>query len=380
MNQKRHYLRILGTSRKMRFLAFFILLTSSLIYIDKQALSQLSDYSVIVDNVSPCVVSVSALIVEKPEFTMIDNPEIQIILEENLTAYGMPLESRNSNIGHRHSGTGIVFSENGYIVTNDHIIAGGEDYLVTMENGLRYPATLIGNNEETDIAVLKIDAMNLKLCPLLVDNEDVKAGQLVLGIGSPFTMQGSVTQGIISYVNRPLPIMGISAHYVLFIQTNLMINAGNSGGPIVNLDGEIIGINSKLLSSTGVSSGVSFAIPMSLVNRVASQLIQTGKHLRGDVGIEAEDIPPDVEIVRLLGLQTPTGAIITNLEPGSPADEAGVLVGDIVVALNHNVVNNHHELHYQIALREKGDILRLAIIRNRNIFTTNAIVSEVDSK
>jgi len=237
---------------------FILLLLSS------EGYSQLPDYSSVVEKISPTVVSIIAMVEKELEYSI----EAEVVP----TSFDGPAptdlnDSQIENGQHLHNGTGVILTHDGYIVTNQHIVQGGIAYFVTLENGFQYPAKFIGSDRLSDLDVLKIEADNLPVGKFSENEDAIKAGQSVLGFGSPYSLSGSVTQGIVSYVNRPLPIMGHEADYIVFIQTNLLINPGNSGGPVVNHKGEIIGINSKLLSDTGNSTGVAFANSAKLMKK-----------------------------------------------------------------------------------------------------------------
>lgn len=349
-----------------------LVLKVSLVY--SVAFAQLPDYSAIVREVSQCVVSISAVLDENDAHPFstpqesASSPETLSQLSEFITI---------QNVDHLHNGTGITYSDDGYIVTNNHIIQGASQILVRIYNGLVLEASITATNSQSDIAVLKIEYENIPVCRMASEEDEIHAGQYILGFGSPYSLVGSVTEGIISYVNRPLAIMGVNNKDILFIQTDLEIAPGNSGGPIVNRNGEIIGLNSLLLSNTRNTANIAFAIPIRLVRHIADDLIQFGYATKGYIGVVAVDIPPDIETVRRLGLQSPTGALINFVEEGGVADQAGVQVGDIVVSVNHSVVNNQYEFNYEIALREAGDIIRLVIIRNGRYFSTEAMVADV---
>ena len=337
--------------------------------------SQLPDYSFIVDRVTPCVVSISAVADEDESHPyhapLPPLPQLEQTL--NVLEDDLVLEP----LDHMYSGSGITFRQDGFIVTNNHIVQGTSQIFVRLSNGLLFPAQLFAADPASDLAVLKIDSTNLNVCRFIENDDGIRAGQYILGFGAPFSLPGTVTEGIISYVNRPLPVMGVYAKYILFIQTDLEINPGNSGGPIVNRDGDIIGLNSHLLSDPEARGGISFAIPIKLVLRVANELINQGYASRGTIGIEVADIPPDIATVRRLGLESPYGAIITAIEPDSPAEGAGVLLGDVIVAVNHTVVRNQYELNYEIGLLEEGDIIRLSIVRDGRHFATQAISAHI---
>lgn len=311
--------------------------------------SQLPDFSNIIRSVSDCVVSVVAM------------------------SSGQQDQSSQSNVSFSR-GAGIVLSENGHIVTNNHIVENADRYFVELNNGFVYEGILIGGDYVTDIAVIKVDITNSVACEFINENENLGVGELVLGIGSPYSLSGSVSVGIISNLERPLAVTGEFTDYVLYIQTDLIINPGNSGGPVVNQNGKIIGMNSStLLSNTG-AAGIAFAIPVEVLLRVSRQLITNGLSLKGDIGIQVGPLPQSREQIRGLGLVERRGAVISDVQINSPAYHAGIRAGDIVVTVNRMVVENEHKFRYLIGALEHGSNARLSLIRNGSYFATEVQV------
>lgn len=336
----------------------------ALLVVSSNSYSQLPDFSNIVESISPSVVSITVIVEEDFEHS-VQSPVVP-------TSFNAPqfteVRTNQASRHHAHNGTGVVLTSDGYIVTNQHIVQGGVTYIVTLENGFQYPAELVGADRLSDLAVLKIQAENLPIGVFSENEDEIKAGQSILGFGSPYSLSGSVTQGIISYVNRPLPIMGVDADYIVFIQTNLLINPGNSGGPVVNQKGEIIGINSRLLSDTGNSSGVAFAMPGTVVKNITKQLINFGHVSRGWIGVAVRNVPPNSAVQ--LGLATPKGALVTAITEGSPADAAGIKINDVIVAVNESVIRNRYDLTYRISLLDSSDPSHLIIIRDSKYHST----------
>ncbi len=336
----------------------------ALLVVASNSYSQLPDFSSIVENISPSVVSITVIVEEDIEHSI----QLPVVPASFNAPRSAEVNANEALIHHAHNGTGVVLTSDGYIVTNQHIVQGGIAYIVTLENGFQYLAKFVGADRLSDLAVLKIQAENLPTGVFSEKEDEIKAGQSILGFGSPYSLSGSVTQGIISYVNRPLPIMGIDADYIVFIQTNLLINPGNSGGPVVNQNGEIIGINSRLLSDTGNSSGVAFAIPGTLVKNITNQLINVGYVSRGSIGIAVRNVPSASAVQ--LGLATPKGALVTAVTEGSPADAAGIKVNDVIVAVNESVISNRYDLTYRISLLDSLDHNQLIIIRDSKYHST----------
>lgn len=224
-------------------------------------------------------------------------------------------------------GSGVIASDDGYVLTNAHVIDGATKIVVQLHDRRELEATLVGSDPETDIALLKIAATDLPAAKF-GDSDALKVGQWVLAIGAPFGLNQTATQGIVSAVSRSLP----NDNYVPFIQTDVAVNPGNSGGPLFNLDGEVIGINSQIFSRTGGYMGLSFAIPINLAAHIADELKAEGRVTRGWLGISIQDL--DQALADSFGLATPTGALISAVTPDSPAAAAKLRAGDVIIAYN----------------------------------------------
>ncbi|MFO8153390.1 DegQ family serine endoprotease [Thioalkalivibrio sp.] len=227
----------------------------------------------------------------------------------------------------RSMGSGFIYSDDGYILTNHHVIANGGEIVVRLSDRRIFTAEVIGSDPESDVAVLKIDAQELPTLQL-GSSESLKVGEWVLAIGSPFGFDHSVTAGIVSAKGRSLP----SDNYVPFIQTDVAINPGNSGGPLFNLDGEVVGINSQIYSRTGGFMGLSFAIPIEMAMEVAEQILETGTVTRGWLGVLIQEVTRD--LADSFGMERPTGALVAQVQPDSPAQEAGLRTGDVILRFN----------------------------------------------
>ena len=227
-------------------------------------------------------------------------------------------------------GSGFIISEDGYIITNHHVVANADRITVTMTDRREYIADVVGSDELSDVALIKVDASGLHSV-VFGDSEQVRVGEWVLAIGSPFGLEFSAAAGIVSAKSRNVPSRG-PANYVSFIQTDVAINQGNSGGPLFNLAGEVIGINSQILSSTGGSNGISFAIPSNMALNVVEQLRESGSVSRGLLGVMIKDV--DHALAQAFNMDRPSGAFVDEVQPGSPAEQAGVQTNDIVLAFN----------------------------------------------
>ena len=256
-------------------------------------------------------------------------------------------------------GSGFVFSADGYILTNHHVIAGADEVIVRFSNREEYVASIVGSDEASDIAVLKIDAEGL---PVLKfgDSDNLKVGEWVLAIGSPFGFDHSVTAGIVSAKGRSLP----TDNYVPFIQTDVAINPGNSGGPLFNLDGEVVGINSQIYSRTGGFMGLSFAIPIELAVDVATQIRETGSVSRGWLGVLIQEVTR--ELAESFGMESPQGALVAKVLDNSPAAEAGLQVGDVIVEFNGKTVMRSSSLPPLVGRSAVGKDAEVTIIRDRS--------------
>jgi serine protease Do len=269
-------------------------------------------------------------------------------------------------------GSGVIISKNGYIVTNNHVVAGATKIIVKTYDGKKYKAKLIGTDPGTDIAVIKIEAKNLK--PItFTDSSKAKVGDIVLAIGEPFGLGESVTHGIISAKNRTS--IGLNS-YENFIQTDAAINPGNSGGALVDLKGRLIGINSAIISKSGGNNGIGFAIPSNMVKFVATSLIEKGKVVRGYLGVLISDI--DSSKAKLYGIDH--GVLVNKVEKGSAAEKAGIKPGDIIVAVDEEEVKNGGELRNKIAFKGAGSIVTLKVYRNGEYITLKAKLKALKSK
>jgi serine protease Do len=258
----------------------------------------------------------------------------------------------------RGSGSGFIVSPDGYILTNAHVVMDADQVTVKMNDRREYPAKVVGIDQRTDVAVIKIDAKNLPVVRI-GDPQKLKPGEWVLAIGSPFGFENSATAGIVSATSRSLPNEG--NNYVPFIQTDVAVNPGNSGGPLFNLQGEVIGINSQIFSRTGGYMGLSFAIPIDVAMDVRDQLIKTGHVTRGRIGVTIQNI--DGQLADSFGLDRPRGALVTTVVKDGPGAKAGVQPGDIILTVNEHVVETSSELPAMVARIKPGQEANLTVWR-----------------
>lgn len=258
------------------------------------------------------------------------------------------------------SGSGVIVARNGYIITNHHVIEDGTDYQVTLSDKRNYRAELVGSDPTTDLAVIKINARDLN--PMRYGNSDLVAvGEWVLAVGNPFNLASTVTAGIVSAKARNINILQNQYSIESFIQTDAVVNPGNSGGALVNTKGELVGINTAIITESGGYEGYSFAIPSNLVKKVISDLIEFGEVQRAILGVTIRDV--DDSDARNMDLPSLSGVLITKIQSGSTAAAAGLQSGDVIVSLNGYKTNSVPELQEQVALFRPGDRISLEFYR-----------------
>lgn len=254
-------------------------------------------------------------------------------------------------------GTGFVISSDGYVVTNNHVVAGADEVLVKMRDGTEKEAKVIGSDAKLDVALLKVKAKGLKKVKL-GDSEKLRVGDWVVAIGNPFGLEQTVTAGIVSAKGR---VIG-SGPYDDFIQTDTAINPGNSGGPLFNRKGEVVGINTAIYSRSGGSNGIGFAIPINLAKSVLDDLREHGRVSRARLGVHITDV--DKETMEALGLENREGALVPQVESGSAADKAGIRAGDVIISINGIPIRKAHDLPIRVARHTPGDKVKIGIIRD----------------
>jgi serine protease Do len=258
-------------------------------------------------------------------------------------------------------GSGVIISPDGYIVTNNHVIDGATDIRVTMSDRRILPAKLVGRDKLTDLAVIKVNASDLPSVPF-GDSTKLHPGQTVLAFGNPLGFRFTVTRGIVSALNRPNPFAEDRRAPGEFIQTDAAINQGNSGGPLVDARGEVIGINTFLVSQSGGFSGMGFAIPTQIVRPTVDALIRTGKVEHGYMGIGINDVTPDQ--AKFFHVNNASGAVVTQVEADSPAGKAGLKVGDVITELNGEPINDAGQLQVEVGQKQPGTTIHLKVMRD----------------
>jgi serine protease Do len=335
----------------------------------------LPDFTKIVDQAKDSVVNISTKSKPKPssakEYNIPELPEgspFGELFEKFFDRDEFDRRRRDT----QSLGSGFIVSEDGYILTNHHVIDGADEVIVRMSNRKEFVAKIIGSDQASDVAVLKVDAEDL---PVLKfgDSDELKVGEWVLAIGSPFGFDHSVTAGIVSAKGRSLP----SDNYVPFIQTDVAINPGNSGGPLFNLDGEVIGINSQIYSRTGGFMGLSFAIPIEMAVDVANQIKETGSVSRGWLGVLIQEITR--ELAESFGMESPHGALVAKVLDDSPAAAAGLEVGDVIVEFNGKKVMRSSGLPPLVGRAKVGQQARVTVIRDKKRRTIGVDIAELPS-
>ena len=313
-------------------------------------------YAPIVDKVSPAVVKIEVTATKDVQMqgSPFDNPFWRQFFGDQ---FGQAFPQKQEEVEHG-LGSGVIVSRDGYILTNNHVVDGAKDVKVTLPDGREFKAKVVGRDSKTDIAVVKIDAGDLPTIPM-ADSRNVEVGDVVLAVGNPFGVGETVTEGIVSAKNRGG--MGIE-HYENFIQTDAPINPGNSGGALVDIDGRLVGINTAIMSRSGGSQGVGFAIPSDLARNVMESLIKYGHVTRGYLGVNIQDVTP--ELASQFDVQNNKGAIVSAVEPNSPAEKAGFKEGDVIVRFNGDEIGDSRQLELDVAGTSPDSKVPVQVLRD----------------
>ena len=351
-----------------RILLIILLLFSSVSFSNKSNLlsSGLPSLAPMLENVTPAVVNIYTIneVEEK-------NNQIDDLLYRKF--FNIPGKQETRKRNRSGLGSGVIINKNkGYMITNNHVIAKAKDIKVKLQDGREFKATLVGSDPASDIAVIKIKAKKLKSLKF-ANSDKLRVGDFVVAIGNPFGIGQTVTSGIISALGRSG--LGIEA-YENFIQTDASINPGNSGGALVNLRGELVGINTAIIGSKGVSGsvGIGLAIPVNMALDITEQLLKYGKVKRGYLGVSAQDLTTDLS--KAFGINTYKGAIITRVTKGSPADKAGIKIGDVVTKINNENIENASSMRNKIGLLKINSSITMEINRKGKIFSTKVKILE----
>lgn len=349
-----------------------------------ELVSGLPDFTRLVDQVGPAVVSVQAEVGGRQATAQRDgqrqtpdDDEMQELFRRFFGPGMSPMPGMPGTPSARprgiSQGTGFIISPDGYVLTNHHVVDGADTVRVKLSDRSEYVAKVVGSDEQSDVALLKIDAKGLPTLRI-GDSRALKSGQWVVAIGSPFGLDHSVTAGIVSAVGRANPYA--DQRYVPFIQTDVAINRGNSGGPLLDTRGQVVGINSQIFSNSGGYMGVSFAIPIDVAMNAVQQLKATGKVTRGQLGIEMQ--PMDRDDARALGLAEARGAMIKRVVPGGPADKAGLQALDVIRSVNGQQVYEYSDLPPIIGSMAPGQKVSMEVIRDGKPRTLTATLTQLD--
>lgn len=323
--------------------------------------SGLPDFTKLVEDNNASIVNISTVRKSANKsansIPQIPNDELNDFLKKFFGDKGFESPDKKSPRKAQSLGSGFVYSSDGYIITNHHVIADAEQIIVKLNDKRELEAKLIGSDASSDIALLKIKVKNLK--PVKIGkSEKLKVGQWVLAIGSPFGFESTVTAGIVSAINRSLP----NDNYVPFIQTDVAINPGNSGGPLFNLQGEVVGINAQIFSRSGGFMGLSFAIPMDVAENVIKQLKKSGKVSRGWLGVYIQEVTNN--LAKSFGMKKPTGALISKIMPAGPASKSDLKVGDIILKFDGKDITTSSSLPPIVGNTKVGKNVKIEILRN----------------
>ena len=350
--------------KKFIFVTVFFLATLSSAY------AQLPNFTDLVEAASPAVVKINTLSRGQKQRSP---PMSQNQIPESLRELFEQRQRQQARRPLRSMGSGFVISDDGYILTNHHVVDEADDIQVLFSDRREYTATVVGSDRRSDLALLKIDAKNLSALEF-ADSDTLKAGAWVVAIGSPFGLDYSVTAGIVSAIGRSIPTEK-GENYVPFIQTDVAINPGNSGGPLFNLEGQVVGINSQIYSRSGGSIGLSFAIPSRVAMGVIEQLKDHGTVQRGWFGVGIQEVTKS--LAESLQLGTPKGALITSVETDSPAAKGGVQPGDVVVRVNDQSITESGDLPHVVGMIMPGDKAHVDIYRKGRRKTLTVVVGSL---
>jgi len=356
--------------RLLSFSSAFLLLAVLL-----PARAQLPDFTPLVEEAAPAVVNISSTQKAPSRGAMPQMPDLDDLppifrdfFERSLPRAPQPRQREAQSLG-----SGFIISSDGYILTNNHVVADASEIIVRLSDRSELKAELVGTDPRSDVALLKVDGKNLPTVRL-GKSDELKVGEWVLAIGSPFGFDHSVTAGIVSAKGRSLP----NESYVPFIQTDVAINPGNSGGPLFNLKGEVVGINSQIFTRSGGFMGLSFAIPIDVALNVSNQLKASGKVSRGWLGVMVQEVNRD--LAESFGLDRPSGALVAEVQDDSPAAKAGVKVGDVILSLNGQSIESSSDLPHRIGILNPGDKAQLGIVREGKRRTLDIRIGELPSE
>ncbi|EQM79258.1 DegQ family serine endoprotease [Stutzerimonas stutzeri] len=321
--------------------------------------AQLPDFTPLVESASPAVVNISTKQHVQAHGAAAQMPDLEGLppIFREFFGHSFPAPPEGQQPDAQSLGSGFIIAADGYVLTNNHVVADADEIIVRLPDRSELEATLVGADPRTDVALLKIEATSLPTVRL-GDSSALKVGEWVLAIGSPFGFDHTVTAGIVSATGRNLP----SESYVPFIQTDVAINPGNSGGPLFNLQGEVIGINSQIFTRSGGFMGLSFAIPIDVAMDVANQLRTEGKVSRGWLGVAIQEVNRD--LAESFGLERPAGALVAQVMDGGPAAKGGLRVGDVILSVDGHAIDMSADLPHLIGAIKPNTKAKLEIVRD----------------
>jgi serine protease Do len=332
----------------------------------------LPDFTALVKKEAPAVVNISTVTRrERSQQSQLDQlPEMFRRFFDEFGGPGGPGGGPAPRSETESLGSGFIISSDGYVLTNYHVVGEADEIVVRLQDRRELDAELIGSDPQSDLALIKVDASDLPVVDI-GSSDDLQVGEWVLAIGAPFGFDSSVTAGIVSAKGRSLP----TDNYVPFIQTDVAINPGNSGGPLFNLNGQVVGINSQIVSRSGGYMGLSFAIPIDLAMDVADQLRETGEVSRGWLGVLIQEV--DRDLAESFGLDKPMGALVAQVQSGSPAAEAGLQPGDVIIAFNGREIQRSAQLPKWVGALKAGTEAEMTVVRDGDEKTLEVTVGEL---
>lgn len=365
-------MKALSNKRRLLYVYFFaMLLQGSCAF----AQGELPDFTGLVEHNAPAVVNISTSKQQTVKRRLPPGMDIPDLPEDNpfgdlLRKFFGDQGEFDERFNSKSLGSGFIFSADGYVITNHHVVQDADEIIVKLSDRREIIADVVGTDPRSDIALLKIEAEDLPVLNI-GSSDNLKPGEWVLAIGSPFGFDHSVTAGIVSAKGRSLP----SENYVPFIQTDVAINPGNSGGPLFNLDGEVVGINSQIYSRTGGFMGLSFAIPIEVAMNVVQQLKTSGHVQRGWLGVYIQEVTR--ELAESFGMDKPTGALVANVLSDSPAQESGILVGDIILSYDGQEVASSASLPPMVGRTRVGKKVKLKLMRDGSPKTVDITIGKL---
>jgi serine protease Do len=333
--------------------------------------ADLPDFTPLVENASPAVVNISTKQNQPVRGAQPQMPDLEGIppMFRDFFEHGMPQQPERQRET-QSLGYGFIISEDGYVLTNNHVVADADEIMVRLPDRSEMQAKLIGADPRSDVALLKIEGDGLPTVKI-GKSEELKSGEWVVAIGSPFGFDHTVTAGVVSATGRSLP----NESYVPFIQTDVAINPGNSGGPLFNLKGEVVGINSQIFTRSGGFMGLSFAIPIDVAMDVANQLREDGKVSRGWLGVVIQEVNKD--LAESFGLERPAGALVAQVMDGGPAAKGGLKVGDVILEVNGESIDMSGDLPHLIGSMKPGSEAKLEVVRDGQHKTLNIDIGAI---